>query len=385
MLLLSSEFPPGPGGIGTHALQLANHMTNLGWQVQVLSSQDYAFPEEIQKFNCKQIFAFQHLDRSGWLLKNQMERLVHLAKVVRNWCPDILVATGDTMVWLTALAFVGRVLPAHLPWVSIWHGTIPINPFLKRFSAWAFGQSYLTVSVSQYSLGQLEAMGAKPPRKKIITNGADEFIFVPDTLLGQKFREKYNLPMDCKLLLTVGHVSERKGQDIVIRALSTLIKTNPRIHYLVVGLPTMQSELERLADQLQIRSHIHFFGRLSTQDLQAAYNACDIFVLTSRHSADGQFEGYGIVVIEAALCGRPSIVANNSGLSETVQDGITGLIVPEDDPVATASAIQFLLNFMGRCAEMGETARKWALAKQTWSIKMKEYDSLLRELLRYNE
>jgi phosphatidyl-myo-inositol dimannoside synthase len=244
---------------------------------------------------------------------------------------------------------------------------------------WAFNQADMVISVSQYSLNQLLKMGVRPKRQLVVENGADHDQYYPDPDGGTNFLKGLNLA-DVNILLTVGHLSERKGQDIIIQALPEIIKNISNVHYLMIGLPTMQDQLEKLAYELGVGAHVHCMGRLDIQMLNAAYNACDIFVLTSRHGGNGEFEGYGIVVVESALCAKPAVVAGNSGLAEAIVDGQTGFVIPENDSRAAAQAIQKLLLDPVLKRRMGEAARERALREQTWSICMSRYDQALRQL-----
>jgi phosphatidyl-myo-inositol dimannoside synthase len=383
LLLLSSEFPPGPGGIGTHAYQLASQLVHLKWDVHVLTSQDYVDPENIVPFNCAQDFGITQLPRTNSFVRNALFRWKYFRSLIKTIQPDVLVVTGDQQVWLAALMQVYLKIvfqPYRFPWCAIWHGVIPRSYVTRQMTCWAFGQSDLTITVSQYSRRRMIDMGVRPHRNLTITNGADEERFYPDYYAGLELRAKLGLS-DALILLTVGHVSERKGQDIVIRALPRILQSMPNVHYLIVGLPTRQAPLEKLAIELGVSEYVHFLGRVDADALCAVYNACDVFVLTSRHSSDGEFEGYGIVAAEAALCAKPSIVADNSGLPEAVQNGRTGLIVPENDPLATARAIQNLLQTPSLRKQMGERARQCALRKRTWSTCMRKYDKVLSQLI----
>ena len=125
-----------------------------------------------------------------------------------------------------------------------------------------------------------------------------------------------------------------------MRALPAIRETVPDVHYAIVGLPTLGDEIRRLAGELGVADRVHLLGRLDEARLVRLLNAADVFVMTSRHTQDGDFEGYGIAVIEAALCGIPAVVAGGSGLSEAVADGETGLCVAPEDPAATADAIR---------------------------------------------
>jgi phosphatidylinositol alpha-1,6-mannosyltransferase len=149
----------------------------------------------------------------------------------------------------------------------------------------------------------------------------------------------------------------------------------------MVGLPTGQAELVSLAQQLHVSQYVHFLGRVGSDALLKCLNVCDVFVMTSRHTSSGDFEGYGIAVVEAALCGKPAVVSSNSGLAEAIVDGQTGLLVPEGNPDATADAIISLLANTYRRRAMGEKARKRALDEQTWDKRGDIYDRFLRRVL----
>ena len=140
---------------------------------------------------------------------------------------------------------------------------------------------------------------------------------------------------------------------------------------MIAGLPTKRSEYESLAGNLGVAGHVHFLGSVVTGDLVRLYNACDLFVMTSRTTSTGDCEGYGIAVVEAALCGKPAVVSQGSGLSEAIVDGDTGVAVAQNDPNATADAIITLLSDdKGRCA-MGQAAQRRAITEQTWDHRMR--------------
>ncbi len=180
------------------------------------------------------------------------------------------------------------------------------------------------------------------------------------------------------MLLTVGNVTERKGQEVVIRALPDL----PGVRYEMIGLPTRAPELAALARELGVADRIEFVGRAPQEELVRRLNACDLFVMTSRNTAGGDFEGFGIAVVEAALCGKPAIVSSGSGLSEAIIAGETALVVREGDSADTARAIKELLADPARLTKMGAAANAYALAEQTWAHRAERYDAVLREAMR---
>jgi phosphatidylinositol alpha-1,6-mannosyltransferase len=178
----------------------------------------------------------------------------------------------------------------------------------------------------------------------------------------------------------VGNVTPRKGQDVVVRALPGILQVVPDARYVVAGLPTEGERLARLARECGVADRVHLTGRLDSEALTAALNAAEMFLLTSRRTAGGDVEGFGIAVVEAALCGRAAIVSRGSGLEEAIVDGETGLAVPPDDPRATAAAATALLSDPARLRRMGERARERALAEQTWDRRVDGYAAVLESI-----
>lgn len=376
VLFVSSEFPPGPGGIGTQAYQLARHLTQIGWETVVVTPQDYASDEEIGIFNQRQSFQIIRLRLVRKGLIKVLYRLGMIYCSIRMHRPELLFATGDRAVLLT----VGLAKYYRLPWIAIEHGCIPVTAWERGLKRWSFQQASAVVCVSQYAQQRLFSQGIQPQRIKVIPNGADhiQFKILPSQAV-KDFQASRGLE-GAYLLLTVGNVTERKGQDTVIRALPFVLKEMPNTHYLMVGLPTQKDDFMRIALQLNVADQVHFIGVTDADTLVYYLNCCDVFVMTSRHIVS-EFEGYGIAVVEAALCGKPCVVSGNSGLTEAIIDGETGLVVPEDDETQTARAILSLLRDKQRRQRMGEAGRERALREQTWEQRAREYDTLLRSLL----
>jgi phosphatidylinositol alpha-1,6-mannosyltransferase len=166
----------------------------------------------------------------------------------------------------------------------------------------------------------------------------------------------------------------------VIRALPAVLERHPDLVYLMVGLPTKQQALARLADELGVSDQVCFVGAVPIDELPLYYNLADLFVLVSRRAVDGNVEGYGIVVAEAALCGLPAVVSRGCGLQESVLEGRTALLVEPDDPRATAAAIARLLADGRLRHEMGTAARQHVLETSTWSRRIAVYDRILRQV-----
>lgn len=378
LLMLSSEFPPGPGGIGTHAHQLASRLTQSGWRVLIATAQDYASQDEVRAFNAAQPFQVMRLRAVPFPPLEALYRWATVSRLIGRFGPDAILATGARFVWLAATL----TRTSGVPWIAVGHGGEfgARSGWTPRLTRWSFGRATAVVTVSRYTLSQGEALGVRARLARVIPNGADadRFRAIPEREVAA-FREKEGLT-GASIVLSVGNVTPRKGQDVVIRALPEILKRAPGTLYVIVGLPTRRAELLELARSLGVADRVRFVGKVSEEDLVLYFNVCDVFAMTSRHTDDGGFEGYGIAVVEAALCGKPAVVSQNSGLVEAIVAGKTGFAVPEGDEAATARAILDLLENTELRTEMGDAARERALSDQTWERRAAEYDRLLRSL-----
>lgn len=379
LLIHSTEFPPGPGGIGTHAYQLAHQLSACGWKVVVLTAQDYAPDNEITHFNQAQAFHIVRLRSAPMPALKLLYRTTVLQTWLHLWPPDLVLATGSRAVWMCAMLARRRAFC----WVAIGHGSeFGVRAaWARALTRWSFSRANLTICVSHYTRDLMLRMGVRPLNDAVIPNGADEHLSdVAYADCGAAWRAEHGFA-NAALLLTVGTVTERKGHDIVIRALPTVLAAAPNTHYLIAGLPRRRAELRALAQQLGVAGHVHFLGRVDDAALRSLYYACDVFIMTSRATAGGDVEGFGIAAVEAALCGKPAIVSRGTGLEEAVQDGRTGLVVPAEDSAATAKAIGQLLSDPYRRLFMGQAARQRALDEQTWPLIAAHYDELLQRLV----
>ena len=174
--------------------------------------------------------------------------------------------------------------------------------------------------------------------------------------LVDKLKDKYDLAGK-KVILTVGRLVERKGQDKIIEALPEVIKKIPDLKYIIVGRGEYQEHLQKIARQLNIEDKIIFVTRAEDDELNAWYQICDIFVMVSRILNQSDREGFGIVYLEAAYFQRPSIAGKFGGAMEAVINGETGLLVDSHSPAEIAQAIIKLLQDDDLRKHLGEQGK----------------------------
>ncbi len=183
-----------------------------------------------------------------------------------------------------------------------------------------------------------------------------------------------------KILLTVGGLWGRKGHDLVLKALPTILKKHPDTVYMIVGDGDLRSDLEKLADDLHIKSAVDFAGRKSGDDLVACFQACDVYVHTPRVTGL-KFEGFGIVYLEASACGKPIVATDAGGIRDAVLDGETGLIAADGDVNGIAERVIRLLDDQTLAGKLGERGREYA-REHDWAKIAEKYVRWYGQVLR---
>lgn len=377
LLLLSMEFPPGPGGVGTLAYQVARYLGQKGWQVIVAAPQNYASDKVIAQFHQNQPFCIVRFTYKGPALLEGLNRLWLILEQIHRNRPKVVLALGRQSIWLGAIihCFFG------IPLVAIGVGTefVRGNQVARNLTRWALARAGLVIFISRYAYALALEYGFKVAKAKVIPPGVDDKRFKPG-LPTKTLRESLGLN-DARIILTVGQVSERKAQDTVIRAMPYILKDQPKTKYVMVGLPTKRKEIEMLARDLGVEPNVVLTGLVDREQLPYYYNLAEVFVMVSRYVKEGEVEGFGIAVLEAAMCAVPAVVSSGSGLEEAVIPNQTALVIEPDDPQATAQAILRLLNDERLRRKMSGQAFRYVQENATMNQRMGEYELALREFI----
>jgi len=155
-----------------------------------------------------------------------------------------------------------------------------------------------------------------------------------------------------QVILTVGALKPRKGIDIIIKSLPLILKEAPEVELVIVG-EGEQSTYWNLAKDLAVADRITIKTNLPNEELKNLFRKCSVFALTPRY-IDHQFEGYGLVYLEAGLYKKPVVGSRSGGVPDAVIDGETGLLIQENDPPATAAAIVKILKDPELAKKLGE-------------------------------
>jgi len=277
-----------------------------------------------------------------------------------------------------AAVHAGRALPEGLvAWLT---GRLLRRPVLvyvhgEELTGWGRGRKFETmryvlrhvdqvVANSDFTKQQVIAMGVVPDRVVLISPGVDTSIFRPG-LPHEDLREQLRLAPGAKLILSVGRLSPRKGFDQVIRALPALRDAGIDAHHALIGVGEDEERLKGLVAELGIGDFVHLLGHVAPQDLPRWYNACDVFAMPNRE-IEGDTEGFGIVFLEAAACGKPAVAGVAGGTGNAVVDGVTGLRVDGADQSQVRAALIELLTDENRAQALGRNGLARTVREFSW-------------------
>jgi glycosyltransferase involved in cell wall biosynthesis len=328
ILMLTSEFAPTTGGIGTYAREIAAAAADLGADVTVIAPDyardntalDRALPFEVRRFHGG-LHSMRDLPSKILLARSRVgsERydVIHAA----DWPFFIPVALSRRQTQARLLMTV--------------HGT-EINETqtpLKRLAirtAGVFGPRTEIAANSRFTRDLFrERFAIDPQRINSIWLGVSNFWF------GQRngraaTRAAYGIAPDRIVMVTVARITRRKGHPVTLAALSTLPKTLRRqITWLVIGPDGEQDYVQQLRRLVAtVDCDIRFLGTKTDEQIRDIYGAADFFCLTGVPDSSGRVEGFGLVYLEAAAGGLPSVATAIGGVPDAVVDDETGLLVP---------------------------------------------------------
>ncbi|MFL5516236.1 MAG: glycosyltransferase family 4 protein, partial [Gemmatimonadales bacterium] len=208
----------------------------------------------------------------------------------------------------------------------------------------------------------LEETGAADDRVVVVHNGVNPAIFKPTSV--SPADEARFRPRGERLLLTVTRLYPYKGVDRMLEALPAIAQAAPDVRYLVVGEGPDLERLQRLAAGLGLQNRVSFLGRRTVAEIVSLYNLADLFVLLTREEPP-DVEGFGLVFLEAAACGLPSLGGRSGGIPEAIEDGRTGWLVDPRDPRTIAATIIDLLKSPERMRRASEQCLRTA-PERTW-------------------
>ncbi len=373
-LFVTNDFGPRAGGIETFIIGLIERLPK-GSVVVYTSAQDGAHG-----------YDEQWLSQFGVRVVRDPGKILLPSPLVARRVGKLARELGATTACFGAAAPLGLLAPTlrragvvkivalthgHEVW---WSKVFPFNLAMRRI-----GKS---VDVITY-LGEFtrNAISRALPRASQramvkIAPGIDVEHFSPDidaTLL----RNSLGLA-DKAVIVSVGRLVHRKGQDRLIEALPIILSEIPNAHLLVVGQGPYLETLETLAKTKGVSEHVSFIGRIQYSELPKYFRVGDLFAMPSRSRFFGlEVEGLGIVYLEASACGIPVIAGDSGGAPDAVLENVTGLVVDGTNIESIANAAISILSNPVMAKAMGHAGREWIVDSWSWQLWAKKFESVL--------
>jgi phosphatidylinositol alpha-1,6-mannosyltransferase len=283
---------------------------------------------------------------AGWLILRERPQVVHIG--------EFNVASIAALIAKKLLS-IPYVLFAYVEEITYITGRPMYRGLLKR----VIRNADAIITVSDYSIGVLQELGADPTHihKVLPAVGRDKLVVADED--ADAIRMKHSL-RDCRVLLTVGRLVERKGHATVIEALPAILHSLPTTRYIIVGTGPEESKLKELVRQAGLQDYVRFTGEVNDNELACWYEICDIFVMPHRNLPETRdTEGCPTVFLEASAHGKPVIGGKDGGVADAILHDRTGVIIDGKDASKLAESVCNLLKTPELAGRMGAAGRAY--------------------------
>ena len=371
--IVSREYPEetGTGGVGTYTFHLAHGLSARGHQVHVIAQSRYGErvvpdgPVTVHRIAHTPIFGRERVLRE-WGLRMEYSCHVNrvLQRVIQQHAIELVEApncSGEGFVY----SFAKRtplVVRLHTPFAEYielcgWKRTIDHSLSCLIEDAGVLRSDLVTCSTANHSESIASGLRMDPKRIVRIPLGVP----LPD------LREPPRIALPRPTVLFVGRLEKRKGVHVLLQAIPRVLQELPHVYFMVIGRDTyddghttsLEGELRHSFKwaclqqfPAQLLDRVRFLGYVEPQVLSHYYRACDLFV------APSLYESFGFIYIEAMSYAKPVIGCGVGGVLEVVKNGVTGSLIPPEDPQQLADAIIRLLKDESLRRTMGERARR---------------------------
>ncbi|PRD44577.1 glycosyltransferase family 4 protein [Sphingobacterium haloxyli] len=382
ILFVSHKYPPATGGMEKQSYELIEGM--------------HAYAT-VRKIVYKREESYFHFFRK---LNGRILAMIHRYPKIE------LVHFNDGLIAAVSLWHVGY---DHLRRVVTLHGLDVVFPLsiYQKFILPRFNRYDHIVAVSRATAAAAISRGVEERKISVIANGIDHQLKPKSCLKSwEEFRQKYNLPSSRKILVALGRPVKRKGFSWFIREvlpqlpddcylvmagpfsndlpktekwLTRLPKRWRELYTLFMGYPSDQKDIYRLLNDGKYNERTTHVGKLPMDELGVLLSHAEAFVMPNIR-VEGDMEGFGLVCLEASVCGTVVLASAVDGITDAIQHQKNGIQVEPENVEAWLLAIQELLyNNTGK--QQSDSFRTYTLAHFGWDKMVKGYASLFKKLM----
>jgi phosphatidylinositol alpha-1,6-mannosyltransferase len=365
ILIVGSDFKPLAGGVAEYTHRLALYLHNAGDNVTVLS-ETMENAESFDKICPYRIYRYDLRFLSRGKIRKYYAGYKWLKGFVEAHRPIDTIISNCHDISSIVTSAVSKSLD--IPFSIFTHGSEINRKEIKE----RFKTKYVLLSADRVfcnsSFTQELAMnfGVPHSRTAVIPGGISMNEF---DISRSKSAPGLNLNLaEKKVIFTCGRLVERKGHDMVIRALPQILQKVRNAIYLIAGEGVHKPKLKKLVNEYKMNDHVIFTGRVSDNERQALYAVSDVFAMPCRELKNGRVEGFGLVFLEANAFCKPVVAGRSGGVIDAVEHTKTGFLVNPLDVNEIANSILYLLMHPEIALQMGEYGRQRIEREFTWDI-----------------
>jgi glycosyltransferase involved in cell wall biosynthesis len=338
------------GGVGTYTLNLSKSLKERGWKIHFLLTNVAG-----EYYNDMKLVSCHYYDMSPMSLS--FKKLRAVADIVDKINPDILLLNHCSLIHYALPLISPKIKP-----VAVLHNDVPLfykvaTLFSQRIFRWIAPSHALATNCVHYISDE------QSKRIRVIQHGINIKFFNPNN---KDFSRRL------KRISFIGHIGENKGADYLPEIFGLVVKRFPEVDIQIVGNGYMQAFLENQFAEKGI--NVTFVGYVRSERVAKILQETDILLLPSR------VEGFGLIIVEAMLCGTVPVVSRLMGITDDiVEDGVTGTLVESGNVEGFANAIASLIENPEKLISMSKTAREAAVHRYSAERMLDAYEALFAE------
>ncbi|MBU1145957.1 glycosyltransferase family 4 protein [Patescibacteria group bacterium] len=363
ILIATIEFPPQKGGIANYLAGLAKALP--ADRVAVLAEKY----EGAQKFDNRQSYKIYRKKLfANFLWPKWLPMIWHLWREARREKVEVILV-GQVLPVGTAAMIVKNFFK--IPYFVSCHGmdilSAAENSRKKKLVNKILEQAVGVVANSEFTKNELIKLGVSENKITVIYPCVDDVVVIAPEKISE-IKNRLGLA-DKKIILTIGRLVARKGQDKVIEAIPKILEKIPNALYVIIGDGPERKNLELRIMNYELENNVLLLGEVSEEKKNAFYQLCDIFVMTPRQIG-ADVEGFGTVYLEANKFGKPVVAGRSGGVAEAVADGVTGIVVDPENINQISEVVIKILSDEGLAKKLGEEGRERAEKEFRWEVQV---------------
>jgi phosphatidylinositol alpha-1,6-mannosyltransferase len=393
-LIISQNFHPIEGGVQTYMYELAkNWKAGRPYVLCEIKKNEPAYqskPFEVHRFKNIPVSYFKSIYRIFKILFHKPKEFInafvffillimnrnilitmipltqHLIEILSRTSHPTVIQCSKTL-HIGAIGMIGKILYGY-PLIIYIHGTELNNYDFKKsinlLYKFIIKKADIVISNSEFTKKLAIAKGGNEKNIKVVNLGANISKFYPQNTKAI-ICKKHNIEFENTILLTISHLIKRKGHELVLLSLSRIIKINNKVHYIIVGQGEYRKELQKIVIELNLKQYVTFAGYVDDDKIPQYMNACDIFVMPNRQVGN-DFEGFGIVYLEANACCKPVIGGNSGGVTDAIINKNTGLLVDPNNVRDLEEKIRLLIDDKELASKLAQNGYERVISELNW-------------------